>query len=429
MDRIDNKRGLMGRIRLFWILLAFQLIVLIIQFSLVNFGTVRALKNEFNEMVFHDLSNQGHLLHELISDEEFFQYRIEDEKIRQLTRICNEGKIRLTLMDTQGVVFFDSHHDYRKMENHAGRPEMKAALQGQPGKSSRYSNTLEKNMFYYAVPYLLDAKIIGAMRIAFAEEKATEKQIRITKLLTTINLIILLLTAIIVAILTNKLRIVIHKVETVALKIGEGDPPSEYPKPISRELTSLVETIAQMSEKITKQQEKLTQLTLVDGLTGLGNRRKFDEALAYQWQFCRRSDRPLSFLIIDIDYFKRYNDTLGHPAGDECLKQVAALLTQTVSRQTDLVIRLGGEEFGILMPDTDKSGAVYIAQHIHDKINTVQLPHPDSPVASYLTFSMGLETLKPSDDNIPMSDLFESADKALYQAKHEGRNRIQVFTD
>lgn len=421
----------MERIRLFWILLAFQLIVLVIQFSLVNFGTVRALKNEFNEMIFHDLANQGYLLHELISDEEFFQNRIDDEKTRRMKRICREGKIRLTFMNTKGVVFFDSHYDYRAMENHAGRPEMAAALQGQPGQSSRYSNTLKNMMFYYAVPYLSlsDGKIIGAMRIAFAEEKATEKRIRITKFLTTINLIILILTAIIVAILTNKLRIIIRKVENVALRIGEGNPPSEYPKPISRELSSLVETIAQMSEKITRQQEKLTQLTLVDGLTGLGNRRKFDEALAYHWQLCRRCGGPLSLLIIDIDYFKRYNDSLGHPAGDACLKQVAELLTQTVSRQTDIVTRLGGEEFGILMPDTDQSGAVYIAQQIHDNINTIQFPHPDSPIASYLTFSMGIETLSPSDDRIPMSDLLERADKALYQAKHEGRNRIQVFAD
>ena len=427
MDGIDKNRGIMSRIRLFWILLSFQLIILIIQFSLVNFGTVRALKNEFDNMTFHELANQGRLLTELIPDEEFFRNRISDEKTLQMKKLCNEGKIRLTLMNTEGVVFFDSHHDYREMENHARRPEMAAALQGEPGKSSRYSNTLKHSMFYYAVPYFLNGKIIGTIRIAFAKEKATEKQIRITKLLTTINLIILILTALIVGILTSKLIIIIRKVENVALKIGEGNPPSEYPKPISRELTSLVETIAKMSEKITMQQEKLTQLTLVDGLTGLGNRRKFDEALAYQWRLCRRSERPLSFLIIDIDYFKRYNDSLGHPAGDECLKQVAELLKQAVSRQTDIVTRLGGEEFGILMPDTDKSGAVYMAQQIYDRINTVQFPHPDSPVASYLTFSMGLETLMPSD-NIPRSDLFDRADKALYQAKHEGRNRIQVFT-
>jgi len=429
MDGIDRNRGIMGRIRLFWILLAFQLIFLIVQFSLVNFGTVQAFRKEFNEMVFLDLANQMHLLQELFSDDAFFYNRLDDEKILQMKRLCNEGRIRLTLMNTQGVVFFDSHYDYLEMENHAGRPEMAAALQGQFGKSSRYSNTLKNIMFYYAIPYFSDGKIIGTMRIAFAEERATEKRIRITKFLTTINLIILILTAIIVGILTNKLRIIIHKVEHVALKIGEGNPPSEYPKPISRELTNLVEIIAQMSEKITIQQEKLTQLSLVDALTGLGNRRKFDEALVYQWQLCSRCERPLSFLIIDIDYFKRYNDTLGHPAGDECLKQVAELLTQTVSRQTDILTRLGGEEFGILMPNTDKSGAGHIAQQIHDKINTVQFPHPDSSVASYLTVSMGLETLRPSDDTIPMSDLFERADKALYQAKHEGRNRIKIFKD
>lgn len=429
MDGIYKNKGIMGRIRLFWILLAFQLIFLIIQFSLVNFWTVRALKKEFNEMVFYDLANQVHLLQELISDEEFFRNRIGDKKTVQMKRICNKGRIRLTLMNTEGVVFFDSHYDYRKMGNHTGRPEVAAALQGQPGKFSRYSNTLKNIMFYYAIPYFLDGKIIGTMRIGFAEAKATEKQIRITKFLTTINLTIFILTAIIVGILTNKLRIIFRKVENVALKIGEGNPPSEYPKPIFRELTSLVEAIAQMAEKIIMQQEKLTQLTLVDSLTGLSNRRKFDESLAYHWQLCRRSDSPLSFLIIDIDYFKRYNDTLGHPAGDKCLKQVAELLTQTVSRQTDIVTRLGGEEFGILMPDTNKFGAVYIAQQIHDKINTVQFPHPDSPVASYLTLSMGLETLKPSDDTIPSSDLFERADKALYQAKHEGRNRIKIFTD
>jgi len=166
---------------------------------------------------------------------------------------------------------------------------------------------------------------------------------------------------------------------------------------------------------------------IVDSLTGLGNRRKFDEVLEYRWALCLRTKRPVSFLMIDIDYFKKYNDTLGHPAGDECLKQVATLLKQAVSRETDTVLRVGGEEFGILMPDTDNVGAVNIAQQIHDRINTVKFPHPDSPIAPYITLSMGLETLKPSD-NIPKSDLLDRADKALYQAKQEGRNRIQVFT-
>jgi len=427
MGGIDENRGIMARISLFWILLIFQLVFLIIQFSLVNFGTARALRKEFNEMTFHDLADQGRLIRELIPVEEFFRNRISDKKTIQMKKICNEGRIRLTLMNTKGVVFFDSHYDYREMENHAGRPEMAAALQRQSGRFSRYSNTLKKNMFYYAVPYDLNGKIIGTLRISFAKEKATEAQIRTTKLLATINLIIFILTAMIVGILTSRVTIIIRKVEHAALKIGEGCPPSEYPEPIFRELNSLVETIANMAEQITRQQKKLTHLTLVDSLTGLGNRRKFDEALEYRWALCLRTKRPVSFLMIDIDYFKKYNDTLGHPAGDECLKQVATLLKQAVSRETDTVLRVGGEEFGILMPDTDNVGAVNIAQQIHDRINTVKFPHPDSPIAPYITLSMGLETLKPSD-NIPKSDLLDRADKALYQAKQEGRNRIQVFT-
>lgn len=417
----------MTRIGLFWILLVFQLIFLITQYSLVNLGTGKALRKEFNEMTFDDLANQGRLLLELVPQEQFLQNSLSDEKTEQMKKICLEGRIRLTLMNSVGVVFFDSHHDYRTMENHAGRPEMVKALEGLPGKSSRYSNTLNNNMFYYAVPYFSGKKIIGTLRIAFAEEKATRGQIRISKLLGAINLIILIVTAAIVAFLTSKLIVIIRKVEDVALMIGQGESPSEYPRTISRELTSLVETIATMASEIDRQQEKLTELSLLDSMTGLFNRRKFDEVLEYECKMCNRSNSPLSFLIIDIDYFKKYNDALGHPAGDECLKEVAQLLKQTVHRQTDVVMRLGGEEFGVLMPDTGKEGAVHMAQQIHDTINSAGLPHPDSPVASYVTLSIGLETINPTK-NCGGTDLFDRADRALYQAKSEGRNRVVVYS-
>ncbi|HNX93855.1 MAG TPA: diguanylate cyclase [Holophaga sp.] len=166
-------------------------------------------------------------------------------------------------------------------------------------------------------------------------------------------------------------------------------------------------------------------LSLGDALTGIPNRRRFDDHLYQEWNRAYRSRKPLSMILIDIDHFKRYNDTLGHPAGDACLKRVASVLEQSLQRSVDFVARYGGEEFACVLSETDLEGAESVAKRIAARLASVAIPHPDSPVASTVTLSMGVASLVPERDQAPV-ELTLEADQRLYEAKRLGRNRIQA---
>ncbi|BAZ10035.1 diguanylate cyclase with PAS/PAC and GAF sensors [Calothrix sp. NIES-4071] len=171
--------------------------------------------------------------------------------------------------------------------------------------------------------------------------------------------------------------------------------------------------------------QKLENLAMVDQLTQIANRRRFDSKLDYVWRHFLREQGCVSLILCDIDYFKRYNDTYGHAAGDDCLRLVAKAFQQTVKRSTDLVARYGGEEFAIILPNTDCEGATQVAQEIHQAIQKLSIPHHASDVKPYVTFSIGIATLIPTSNMVPL-DLIEAADQALYQAKAQGRNRSFV---
>ncbi len=171
--------------------------------------------------------------------------------------------------------------------------------------------------------------------------------------------------------------------------------------------------------------QQLKRLATVDGLTQVANRRRFDEYLAQEWQRLQREQNYLALILCDIDYFKQYNDSYGHPAGDTCLKQVAQTLEDTLQRPADLVARYGGEEFAIILPNTNREGAIYIAQQIQSAILQLQLPHANSTVSQWLSLSLGVTSTIPSTLT-SVSDLIEAADKALYQAKQQGRARYCV---
>ncbi|MFB2924190.1 diguanylate cyclase [Aerosakkonema funiforme] len=167
--------------------------------------------------------------------------------------------------------------------------------------------------------------------------------------------------------------------------------------------------------------QQLENLALIDQLTQIANRRCFDRTFTLEWYRLMREQRPLSLLLCDIDYFKQYNDTYGHAAGDTCLKIVAQTFKQAVERSTDLVARYGGEEFAVILPYTDTDGAVRVAQKIHEAIQALALPHIASAVSQYVTLSIGIATVIPSYNLSPV-DLIEAADRALYKAKVSGRN-------
>lgn len=166
----------------------------------------------------------------------------------------------------------------------------------------------------------------------------------------------------------------------------------------------------------------LEDIAAVDALTGLANRRSFDEALDREWRRGMRDHKPLSIVLLDVDLFKLYNDTYGHVRGDSCLKQVANSATEAVTRAADLVARFGGEEFAIILPNTDEEGALGVAAEVAEALRGRALPHESSPYG-VVTISAGCATQIP-DAGSSAVKLLERSDRALYRAKHTGRNRI-----
>ncbi|MFW6359242.1 MAG: diguanylate cyclase, partial [Chroococcales cyanobacterium] len=167
--------------------------------------------------------------------------------------------------------------------------------------------------------------------------------------------------------------------------------------------------------------EKLHQLASLDGLTQVANRRHFDDYLASEWKRLTRQQEPLSLILCDIDFFKRYNDTYGHQAGDTCLKKVAQALSSAAKRPGDLVARYGGEEFVLVLPHTNHEGAMSVAEDIHATIHGLAIPHAASVVSDIITISLGVASLIPQQSLFP-EVIIRAADQALYQAKERGRN-------
>ncbi|WP_436018133.1 diguanylate cyclase domain-containing protein [Trinickia sp. LjRoot230] len=173
---------------------------------------------------------------------------------------------------------------------------------------------------------------------------------------------------------------------------------------------------------------ELRRLSHSDGLTGLSNRRYFDEYLAAEWRRGAREQVELSMLMIDVDNFKLYNDTYGHVAGDEVLKRIASTLEGCVGRPGDLAARFGGEEFAVVLPRTSIGGVRLLAEIIRREVEALQLPHANSSACRYVTISIGGAATVPVHE-VAMTSLIEAADLALYRAKHDGKNRVVVCAD
>jgi diguanylate cyclase (GGDEF)-like protein len=174
--------------------------------------------------------------------------------------------------------------------------------------------------------------------------------------------------------------------------------------------------------------QALARLAARDGLTGVANRRSFDANLLREWERARRSGRPLTLLLTDVDSFKAYNDDQGHQAGDTALITVAEALQQAAARSTDLVARYGGEEFAVILPETPPEAGHMMAERLRQWVSALHIPHACSPIAPWLTISIGVATLVPGPGD-PPELLLEQADRALYQAKAAGRNRVVHFAE
>ena len=191
-------------------------------------------------------------------------------------------------------------------------------------------------------------------------------------------------------------------------------------KPIN---PKIVRARARTHITLKRQSDHLRSLSLLDGLTGIPNRRCFDERLEMEWRRAFRNARPLSLLMVDVDHFKRFNDHYGHAEGDQCLQHVAQALSYTLTRPGDLVARYGGEEFVCLLPETECSGAVAVAQMLERRVRDLSLAHANSPSDQVVTVSIGVACL---DGRKPLSapDLVRLADAQLYRAKEAGRGRV-----
>lgn len=177
-----------------------------------------------------------------------------------------------------------------------------------------------------------------------------------------------------------------------------------------------------LARKLDTANHELKRLSASDGLTGIANRRFFDEYISREWRRARRSATSIAMLMCDVDHFKLYNDTYGHQAGDDCLRQVANAIASNLERASDIAARYGGEEFAVILPETAIGGTLFVAEKIRHAIHQLNIPHSASQLGR-VTLSIGIAAATPDADN-SFEDLIKAADQALYKAKDDGRDRV-----
>jgi diguanylate cyclase (GGDEF)-like protein len=196
---------------------------------------------------------------------------------------------------------------------------------------------------------------------------------------------------------------------------------------LQREMERKHAELQQANLHLERANRMLHSLSYLDPLTGIANRRHFEESIDREWRRAQRIASPLSLIMIDIDHFKKLNDACGHQAGDECLKAVATTLSDALRRAGDLAARYGGEEFAVVLPGTDIEGAIAFAEDLRSRIESIRLEHLQPPCGT-VTVSLGVSTALPSDES-SFAALIDESDRALYVSKRDGRNRVRAFRD
>ncbi|TGK19243.1 diguanylate cyclase [Leptospira fluminis] len=186
--------------------------------------------------------------------------------------------------------------------------------------------------------------------------------------------------------------------------------------------------LEEITDKLSEAYQTLLRVSRTDGLSGIWNRRFFDEILDVEWKRANRSEKPISLLLIDIDFFKRFNDTYGHQAGDDCIRKVASVLKETAKRAGDFAARYGGEEFAIILPETDEERAIVVAEKVRAKVVELQIPHKMSETSESVSVSIGVATGKGNKNDMNREDLVRMADESLYESKAGGRNRVTPYS-
>jgi diguanylate cyclase (GGDEF)-like protein len=189
-----------------------------------------------------------------------------------------------------------------------------------------------------------------------------------------------------------------------------------------KRLVTMQRTLVDVTQQLNTANKKLQRLSMTDGLTGLANRRFFDEMSAREWRRCERVQKPMAVVMLDVDFFKKYNDTYGHQAGDECLKGVARSVARAAPRATDLAARYGGEEFVLVLGETTTEGAKQVAANICEYVAQLNMPHSASDIG-HVSISCGVASALPLE-GMSFDILLKIADEALYKAKQQGRNRV-----
>jgi diguanylate cyclase (GGDEF)-like protein len=248
-------------------------------------------------------------------------------------------------------------------------------------------------------------------------------------------LFILVLTGVLtafIAFLRHLSLIHIDKLGSAARKIARGDfsirviPPGKNRRNRKSPIDLLYDDFNRMTEELAELNKELKALSITDELTKLDNRRSFLEYIDILWRQSHRLHLPITVLMIDVDYFKKYNDSLGHLEGDKALISISKCLKNQINRETDFIARFGGEEFVCLLPFIEKDKAVEFVQTLVKSVEEMKIPHPMSECSKYLTVSVGMATVIPNENN-NYNKLLDDADKALYKAKETGRNRIVMY--
>ena len=194
-------------------------------------------------------------------------------------------------------------------------------------------------------------------------------------------------------------------------------------KKTNEELKESIAKHQELEKSLRASNKQLELLSALDGLTGIANRRTFEKFLEREWKSSMRHTQPVTAIMMDIDFFKLYNDTYGHQAGDDCLKKVARTIEKSLRRPGDLVARYGGEEFVAILSDTSQKGAFSLAEKVRASVEALEIPHQASPVNKFVTISLGVASRVPERGDAS-SILISEADQSLYKAKQEGRNRV-----
>jgi diguanylate cyclase (GGDEF)-like protein len=189
-----------------------------------------------------------------------------------------------------------------------------------------------------------------------------------------------------------------------------------------RRLVEMQRSLVEVTQELNTANKALQRLSSTDGLTGIANRRFFDQLSAREWRRCERLKKPMALIMVDVDHFKKYNDTYGHQAGDECLKAVSAQVARAAPRASDLAARYGGEEFVLVLGETTVEGANWVANNIRQRIADLMIPHSASSIG-HVSVSCGVASLLPLE-GMTFEILLKVADEALYKAKEQGRNRV-----